>query len=93
MVEHIITVKPVLSSHSKIDKTKVLKPCGTLMQVKVGAFCTILMVEHIVTVKPVLSSYSEIDKTKVLKPCGTLMQVKSTAECSMAAFCNTFDLH
>ena len=25
------TVKPVLSSHSKIDKTKVLKPCGSLM--------------------------------------------------------------
>ena len=24
-----ITVKPVLSSHSKIDQTKVLKPCGS----------------------------------------------------------------
>ena len=37
--------KPVLSSHSKRDKTKVLKPCSTLMQVKstaecsTGAFC------------------------------------------------------
>ena len=28
-------MKPVLSGHSKIDKTKVLKPCGSLMQVKV----------------------------------------------------------
>ena len=39
------TVKPVLSGHSKIDKAKVLKPCGSLMQVKgtaecsTGAFC------------------------------------------------------
>ena len=35
----------VLSSHSKIDKTKVLEPLGSLMQVKstaecfMGAFC------------------------------------------------------
>ena len=42
------TVKPVLSGHSKIDKTNVLKPCGTLMQVKSiaecskGAFCNTL---------------------------------------------------
>ena len=27
-----ITVKPVLSSHSKIDKTKVLKTNGSLMK-------------------------------------------------------------
>ena len=39
------TVKPVLSSHSKIDKTKVLKTNGSLMKVKsiaecsLGAFC------------------------------------------------------
>ena len=44
-LEVMIIVKPVLSSHSKIDKTKVLKPCGSLMQVKntaecsTGAFC------------------------------------------------------
>ena len=44
-LEVLITVKPVLYSHSKIDKTKVLKPCGSLMQVKstaecsMGAFC------------------------------------------------------
>ena len=43
--EGYITVKPVLSGHSKIDKTKDLKPCGSLMQVKstaecsMGAFC------------------------------------------------------
>ena len=41
-----ITVKPVLSDHSKIDETKVLKTCGSLVQVQsiaecsVGAFCT-----------------------------------------------------
>ena len=40
-----ITVKPVLSGYSKIDKNKVLKPCGSLMQFKtiaecsMGAFC------------------------------------------------------
>ena len=34
------TVKPVLSGHSKIDKTKVLKPCGSLMQVKSIAECS-----------------------------------------------------
>ena len=39
------TVKPVLSDHSKIDKTKVLKTNGGLMKVKsiaecsLGAFC------------------------------------------------------
>ena len=39
------TVKPVLSSHSKIDKTKVLKTDGSLMKVEsttecsLGAFC------------------------------------------------------
>ena len=38
--------------------------------------------------KPVLSDLSKIDKRKVLKPCGCLMQIES-----IAAFCNTFDLH
>ena len=39
------TVKPVLSGHSKIDKTKVLKTKGGLMKVEsiaecsTGAFC------------------------------------------------------
>ena len=39
------TVKPVLSGHLKKDKTKVFKPCDSLMQVKstaecsMGAFC------------------------------------------------------
>ena len=39
------TVKPVLSGHSKLDKTKVLKTNGSLMKVKsiaecsLGAFC------------------------------------------------------
>ena len=39
------TVKPVLSSHSKIDKTKALKTNGSLMKVEsigeysLGAFC------------------------------------------------------
>ena len=39
------TVKPVLSVHSKIDKTKVLKTKSSLMKVKsiaecsLGAFC------------------------------------------------------
>ena len=39
------TVKPVLSDHSKMDKTKVLKTNGSLMKVEsiaecsLGAFC------------------------------------------------------
>ena len=39
------TVKPFLIGHSKIDETKILKPCGSLMQVEstaecsTGAFC------------------------------------------------------
>ena len=39
------TVKPVLSSHSKMDKTKVFKTKGSLMKVEstaecsLGAFC------------------------------------------------------
>ena len=33
------TVK-LLSGHSKIDKTKVLKPCGSLMQVESIAECS-----------------------------------------------------
>ena len=39
------TVKPVLSGHTKIDKTKVLKTNGSLMKVEsiaecsLGAFC------------------------------------------------------
>ena len=37
---HHNTLKPVLSGHSKTDKTKVLKPCGTLMQVKSTAECS-----------------------------------------------------
>ena len=39
------TFKPVLSGHSKTDKTQVLKPCGTLMQVKSTAECS-TGVEH-----------------------------------------------
>ena len=33
-------VKPVLSGHSKIDKTKALKSCGSFMQVKSTAECS-----------------------------------------------------
>ena len=35
----ISTVKPVLSGHSKIDKTKVLKTNGSLMKVESIAEC------------------------------------------------------
>ena len=37
----LIVVKPVLSGHLKIDKTKVLMTNGSLMQVKGIAFCRI----------------------------------------------------
>ena len=39
------TVKPVLSGHSKIDKTKVLKTNGSLMKVK-SIYCRMLLLEH-----------------------------------------------
>ena len=45
MLDKIIIVKPVISGHSKIDKTKVLNTNGSLMKVKsiaecsLGAFC------------------------------------------------------
>ena len=35
------TVKPVLSYHSKIDKTQVLKADGSLMQVESIAECSL----------------------------------------------------
>ena len=35
------TVKPVLSGHSKIDKTKVLKANGSLIEVESIAECSI----------------------------------------------------
>ena len=36
----VSTVKPVLSGHLKIDKTKFLMDCGTLMKVKSIAECS-----------------------------------------------------
>ena len=39
-LKSISTVKPVLSGHSKIDKTKILTTNGSLMKVEsIGAFC------------------------------------------------------
>ena len=65
------TVKLVLSSNSKIDKTKVFKTDYRLMQVKGIAEC---------------SSWLKLPlknrKIKVLKTDYHLMQVKGTAECS-----------
>ena len=39
--ENITTVKSVLSGHSKIDKTKVLKTNGSLMKVESIAECSL----------------------------------------------------
>ena len=36
------TVKPVLSGHSKIDKTKILMTNGTLMKVENTMYCRML---------------------------------------------------
>ena len=41
------TVKPVLSSHSKIDKTKVLKTNGSLMKVESIAECSWSILQYI----------------------------------------------
>ena len=43
---HKYTVKPVLSGHSKIDKTKVLKTDGSLMQVKSIAECSLSILQY-----------------------------------------------
>ena len=74
------TVKPVLSSQSKNDKTKVLKPCDSLMQVKSTAECSLWSLKQ-----PIKK-----DKTKVLNPCGSLMQVESIAECSRGSVLQYF---
>ena len=48
MDDSLNTVKPLLSGHSKIDKTKILMTNGSLMKVEVlqnapfGAFCNTL---------------------------------------------------
>ena len=45
MISLVLTIKPVLSGHSKVDKTKILKINGSLMKVEsiaecsLGAFC------------------------------------------------------
>ena len=39
-MDYTFTVKPVLSGHSKIDKTKVLNTNGSLMKVKRIAECS-----------------------------------------------------
>ena len=40
IVTQACTVEPVLSSHSKIDKTKILMTNGSLMKVEsIAAFC------------------------------------------------------
>ena len=41
-----ITVKPVLSSHSKIDKTKILMTNGSLMKVESIAECSPWSILH-----------------------------------------------
>ena len=41
LVDCAITVKPVLSGHSKIDKTKVLMTNGSLMRVESIAECSL----------------------------------------------------
>ena len=48
---NLFTVKPVLSSHSKIDNTKVLKTNGSLMQAESIAECTYLPVSRMKQVK------------------------------------------
>ena len=44
--------------------------------------------ERVNTIRHVLSSHSKIDKTNILMTNGSIMKVES-----IAAFCNTFDLH
>ena len=44
--EIVSAVKPVLNSHSKIDKRKILMPNGSLMKVESIAECSLLPLEH-----------------------------------------------
>ena len=64
-------MKQVLSHHSKIDKTKVLKPCGILMYVKsnaersMGSFCNTidLLSSPYLSLKTLWSSFEWLLKT------------------------------
>ena len=87
MVKYYIFHKPhqnncnTAKSVLRIDKTKVLKTAGSLMQVESIAECS-LGLNKCATLKPVLSGHSKIDKNKVLKTNNSLMEVESIAECS-----------
>ena len=41
-INMVYTVKPVLSGHSKIDETRILKTNGSLMQVESIAECSLV---------------------------------------------------
>ena len=70
---HHNTLKPVLSGHSKTDKTEVLKACGTLMQVKSTAECS-TGVEHSAILLTCIKQLSVL-KTYTLVFFGSLSQV------------------
>ena len=55
---------------------------------KFDALVDNILMTQLYIVKPVLSGHSKIDNAKILMTNGRLMKVES-----IAAFCNTFDLH
>ena len=63
-------------------------PCYIQIHVITKRNCIVLASEFRNTVKPVLSGHSKQDQKLVFKTDYRLMQVES-----IAAFCNTFDLH
>ena len=55
------TVKPVLSVHSKIDKTKILMTNVCLMQVESIAECSIWNIQHLMQVESIAEFSNTFD--------------------------------
>ena len=80
-VKLLYTVKPVLSSHSEIDKTKILMTNGSLMNIESTAECSprgIMKVKSTAECSP--WSIMKVESTAKCSP-WSIMKVKSTAEC------------
>ena len=78
------TVKPVLSGHSKIDKTKILMTNGSLMKVESIAECSpwsILQCFWLVVLKTILVFFLSGRLSQVLLYVKFTADVKSSQQC------------
>ena len=60
----LVTVKPVLSGHSKIDKTKVLKTGDSFMKVKSTAECSTHSAILLTCIKRVHTTYVLVEEIR-----------------------------